>query len=115
MMAVKRNGVAALAVLLVVAFAVQAADDAPTDAECAQAWEDSGASDSCGTLYYSNGAGYVDTSGYNVEARSDKCHVDVYCRLATMPVNPQHNQFLGTLDEVESLNNCDGALKVGNC
>ena len=109
-------GVMGLAFLLGAAFELQAtSSDAPTDADCLEAWDDSGATNSCGTQYFQAGASYVDTSDQHVVAQNGQCYVEVYCRWANTPISPEHNTFLGTEEQVESLNNCNSELQEGDC
>ena len=100
---------------LALAVATPVLANAPTGAQCEDAWNDSSARDSCGLRYYANGHVLVDTNRYYVSASGGGCKVKVDCRQHNQQHPPIANEFLGTIAEVESLNNCAGNLKKGNC
>ena len=110
----------AMAVLPLVVVAMQGqAADGPTDTDCENAWTTSTASGSCDK----DTSGYyiifvqasVDTTKYNVVASNNECRVEVDCLQSETNVPPLANEFSGSPDQVESLSNCGGTLKEGNC
>ena len=110
-----------LVVAFVAIFGLQAqSDTAPSEYECRYAWTQSGASNSCGednSVVFSNGSvsAGVDTWSYSVHASDGKCSVEVDCLKSDTSVLPVANTFSGTTSQVQSLNNCDGSLKEGDC
>ena len=92
----------------------------PTDSDCESAWTSSSASQSCGedtSTHYFNMAvsPSVDTTRYDVTASNDECRVAVHCLRTDTTVSPVANEFFCDSDEVGSLHNCEGSLKVGGC
>ena len=113
----KRFALTAIAVLPLVVVALQGqAADAPTDADCRLSWSWSKASESCGednSTYYIVMAASVDTNKYHVVASNGECYVEVDCLTSNASVVA--NEYSGSQDQVESLSNCEGTLKEGNC
>ena len=109
-----------LALPVALALFASQAHATPTDSDCENAWTSSSASQSCGedtSTHYFNMAvsPSVDTTRYDVTASNDECRVAVHCLRTDTTVSPVANEFFCDSDEVGSLHNCEGSLKVGGC
>ena len=104
-------------IMLFAAFATgHAAADAPSDQDCEGAWTSSSATNSCGSPIAPEEFGYsVNTSQYTVGAHDGECRVEVHCMKGDNFYAPVYNDFVGSEDDVKSLNNCDGSLKTSSC
>lgn len=112
------SSICAISVLVI--FAIYAYAQAPTDSDCVSAFSDSSASSSCGALDTCEDGEIsyqcVDTSQIDATASSGQCKVSVYCmRINYSLYSPRHNTYNGSENQLKSLHNCDGVLKLDSC
>ena len=80
------------------------AQDAPTRAQCLDAWDESGASEHC--PYSSN--------QFWMTASNGECSVTTRCRKSNGRASGMQN-VTGDLDDMRDLLSCDGELKINSC
>ena len=83
------------------------ADQAPTLEECKDAWRQSMAKYSCGHPQVNNVLAQISVN-------EGECKITVGCSTGTYGVE-RTNNWQGSAEDMQQLNNCDGDLHVGEC
>ena len=91
-----RIGLVLAAVLLL---GVPTLSGAATDSECSDAWDDSGADDSC--------------SNEQIVAQGDDCWITALCQMASG--GSRSDSITVSLASTDDINNCNGFLSTGSC
>ena len=105
----------AACLLVAVAMPFSTAAQTVSSDDCEGGWESNWASDSCGSAVETLGGWTVDTDAYIVWASGGVCRVQVDCALSDNQQQPKENDVTVSHEQIASLVNCEGELKIYNC